>query len=544
MRKYLGFILIILIIVICSIHIYKTYHNTYVNNYERDSTINLAISGEPTTFDPVNCDDVSCARIIRDLFEGIVSFDQRNNVVPGIAESWSISNDGKTYIFNLRKNLYFSDGSKLDATDVIASWRRFADPKTNSLQDSILEFVENGHNVLLGKLPLQKLGVYAQGNDTVTVKLIHPHPSFLYLLASVPGLYIVPTKVIAKYGNKWTNMQHIVGTGAYRIVKYPVKDNILAAKNQFFYDESNVKINKVRYHVIPNEIAQYNQYKTGAIDITNMIPYDQYKIIKQAYPKELHTVLQEAIYFYDFNMQNNIFKHNLNLRMALSMAIDRDVLVDNVLGHGEKPLFSFATSTVAHGVFNNDVYAWSKWQREKQIAEAKRLYKMAGYSKEYPLNISIVYNDANLNKVISLAIASMWHSTLGVNVTLVHQEWKSFLSSRRVGNYEVARDMWIGGNDITDYLDFMFLCGSLQNDSHYCNPTYDKLISLAGSQFSVKLRNKYYHDALMYSMDDYPIIPLFQPTYSVLIKPYVNGYDPSNNHLDDVLTKWMGIAPK
>ena len=281
-----------------------------------------------------------------------------------------------------------------------------------------------------------------------------------------------------------------------------------------------------------------------SIKLVQLILYNQYKIIKQAHPKELYTVLQEAIYFYDFNMKNNIFKHNLNLRMALSMAINRDVLVDKVLGHGEKPLFLFTTSTVANGVFNDDIYTWANWPREKQIEEAKRRYKMAGYSKEHPLKISIVYNDANLNKVISLAIASMWHSTLGVNVTLVHQEWKSFLSSRRRGNYEVARDMWIGGNDITDYLDFMLLCNSLQNNSHYCSNNYDKLISLAGYQFSTKLRNKYYHDALMYSMDDYPIIPLFQPTFSVLIKPYVKGYDPSNNHLDDVLTKWMSIAPK
>ena len=267
MRKYLRFILIVLVFIICSIYIYKTYHNTYVNNSELEGTINLAIADAPTTLDPVHCDDVSCARIIRDLFEGIVSFDQRNNVVPGIAESWSISNDGKTYIFNLRKNLHFSDGSKLDATDVIASWWRFADPKTNSLQDNVLEFVENGHDVTTGKLPLQKLGIYAQDSNTVIVKLTRPHPSFLYLLASIPGLYIVPTKIIAKYGNKWTNVQYIVGTGAYRIVQYPVKDNILAKKNPFFYDESNVKISKVRYHVIPNEVAQYNQYKTGAIDI-------------------------------------------------------------------------------------------------------------------------------------------------------------------------------------------------------------------------------------------------------------------------------------
>jgi oligopeptide transport system substrate-binding protein len=155
------------------------------------------------------------------------------------------------------------------------------------------------------------------------------------------------------------------------------------------------------------------------------------------------------------------------------------------------------------------------------------------------LTIDLAYNTLDSHKKIAVAIASMWKETLGVNVVLTNMELKTFILALQKGNYQVARDGWVAGKNITDYTDFMFLCGAPQNNTHYCNPAYDQLVRQANQTIDQSQKIMLNKQAIKLVMDDYPIIPLYQYTYSRLIKPYVKGYDPSNNHGDDVMTKWM-----
>ena len=337
----------------------------------------------------------------------------------------------------------------------------------------------------------------------------------------------------------WTEAQNIVTSGAYKITEHIVNGSIFAVKNPYYYDESNVKIVKVKYLAIADNNSDFNQYQAGNVDITYSIPNDRYKEIKAKYAHELHTVQQEAIYFYDFNMMRPELKNNLKLRKALSMAVDRGTLVNEVLGQGQTELFSYITPTVANGKYTNLNYAWANLSREQQIAAAKKLYAQSGYSLDHPLTIELAYNTLDSHKKIAVAIASMWKETLGVNVVLTNMEWKTFILARQKGNYQVARDGWVAGKNITDYTDFMFLCGAPQNNTHYCNPAYDQLVRQANQTINQSQKIMLNEQAIKLSMDDYPIIPLYQYTYSRLIKPYVKGYDPSNNHGDDVMTKWM-----
>ncbi len=508
--------------------------NTPVRN-----TINISIGGEPPTLDPDLSGDSISARVAHDFFEGLLSFNQKGEPIPGLAESWEISSDQKTYTFHLRNGIKFSDGTPITATDFVKSWQRFGDPKTGSPQNNMLEIVVNGAQIAKGQLPPSSLGISAPNQDTVVVKLTRPSESFLYLIGGSPGFQVVPTKMIAAKGTAWTEPQNIVTSGAYKMTEHVVNGYITAEKNPFYYAESTVKIPQVKYLAIADPNAEFNQYQANNVDITNSIPTDRYKEIKAAYPKELYTVQQDAIYFYDFNMMRPELKNNLKLRQALTMAVDRKILTQDILGQGQTELYSYVAPTVSNGKYANVKYEWANWTREKQISEAKNLYAEAGYGPDHPLTLEISYNTLDSHKKIAVAIASMWKETLGVNVIAANMEWKTFILARQKGNYQVARDGWVAGKNITDYTDFMFLCDAPQNNTHYCNPAYDELIRDANYTLDPVQKQKIYSQAIMLSMDDYPIIPLYQYTYSRLIKPYVKGYDPRDNHGDDVMTKWM-----
>ncbi len=503
------------------------------------NTINISIGGEPPTLDPDLSGDSISSRVAHDFFEGLVSFDQKGEPIPGLAESWEISSDQKTYTFHLRKGIKFSDGTPITATDFVKSWQRFGDPKTGSPQNNMLEIVVNGAQIAKGQLPPSSLGISAPNQDTVVVKLTRPSEAFLYLLSNNQGFKVVPIKVIASKGAAWTEPQNIVTSGAYKMTEHVVNGYISAEKNPFYYAESTVKIPQVKYLAIADPNAEFNQYQANNVDITNSIPTDRYKEIKAAYPKELYTVQQDAIYFYDFNMMRPELKNNLKLRQALTMAVDRKILTQDILGQGQTELYSYVAPTVSNGKYANVKYEWANWTREKQIAEAKNLYAEAGYGPDHPLTLEISYNTLDSHKKIAVAIASMWKETLGVNVIAANMEWKTFILARQKGNYQVARDGWVAGKNITDYTNFMFLCNAPQNNTHYCNPAYDELIRDANYTLDPVQKQRMYSQAIMLSMNDYPILPLYQYTYSRLVKPYVKGYDPKDNHGDDVMTKWM-----
>jgi oligopeptide transport system substrate-binding protein len=503
------------------------------------NTINISIGGEPPTLDPDLSGDSISSRVAHDFFEGLVSFDQKGEPIPGLAESWEISADQKTYTFHLRKGIKFSDGTAITATDFVKSWQRFGDPKTGSPQNNMLEIVVNGAQIAKGQLPPSSLGISASNQNTVVVKLTRPSEAFLYLLSNNQGFKVVPIKVITSKGAAWTEPQNMVTSGAYKMTEHVVNGYITAEKNPFYYAESTVKIPQIKYLAIVDPNAEFNQYQANNIDITNSIPTDRYKEIKSAYPQELHTTQQDGIYFYDFNMMRPELKNNLKLRQALTMAIDRKIITQDVLGQKQTELYSYVAPTVSNGKYADVKYEWANWTREKQIAEAKKLYAEAGYGSNHPLTLEISYNTLDGHKKIAVAIASMWKEVLGVNAIATNMEWKTFIIARQKGNYQVARDGWIAGKDITSYTDFMFLCNAPQNNSHYCNPAYDVLISNANYTLDPVQKQRMYSQAIMLSMNDYPILPLYQYTYSRLVKPYVKGYDPKDNHGDDVMTKWM-----
>ena len=505
-------------------------------------TLRIDVGSEAPTLDPALSEDAAAGRIINDLFAGLVDFDQQNNPIPGMAESWNLSANGKTYTFHLRDNLKFSDGSRITANDFIYTYRRVVDPKTASGHNYLLAGVVNGNKIIKGELPPTSLGISAPDAKTVVIQLDHPDANFLnYLTLGTVG--VVSQKTISKYASAWTQAQNMVTSGAYVLSEHVVNGHILLTKNPYYFQESQVAIAKVDFFPYVDHNAGLSAYKTGGLDLVyQSVPIDQYQNLKQQYPSELHTIQQEGIYFYDLNQLLPQFKNNPELRQALSMAIDRNALVNKVLGQGETALYSNVTSTVESGAYKSVRYSWADLPYAEQVKIAQQLYAKAGYSASHPLKIDLSYNTDDLHKKIALAIAGMWKSTLGVEVTLSNQEWKTFIASRHSGNYVVARDRWVADyNSVTSYTQ-LYLCNGMQNNSHYCNPAYDKLVTAAENSSDLAQQQQLYRQALTLALNDYSIIPLFQPNYSKLVKPYVSNLDVEHNFFNVEQSKWVKFS--
>ena len=505
-------------------------------------TLRIDVGSEAPTLDPALSEDAAAGRIINDLFAGLVDFDQQNNPIPGMAESWNLSANGKTYTFHLRDNLKFSDGSRITANDFIYTYRRVVDPKTASGHNYLLAGVVNGNKIIKGELPPTSLGISAPDAKTVVIQLDHPDANFLnYLTLGTVG--VVSQKTISKYASAWTQAQNMVTSGAYVLSEHVVNGHILLTKNPYYFQESQVAIAKVDFFPYVDHNAGLSAYKTGGLDLVyQSVPIDQYQNLKQQYPSELHTIQQEGIYFYDLNQLLPQFKNNPELRQALSMAIDRNALVNKVLGQGETALYSNVTSTVESGAYKSVRYSWADLPYAEQVKIAQQLYAKAGYSASHPLKIDLSYNTDDLHKKIALAIAGMWKSTLGVEVTLSNQEWKTFIASRHSGNYVVARDRWVADyNSVTSYTQ-LYLCNGMQNNSHYCNPAYDKLVTAAENSSDLAQQQQLYRQALTLALNDYAIIPLFQPNYSKLVKPYVSNLDVEHNFFNVEQSKWVKFS--
>lgn len=506
-------------------------------------TIYVDNGAEVPTLDPTLSQDVNSSRVLYDLVEGLTSFDQANQVIPGLAEKWEISPDKKTYTFHLRPGLLFSDGTPITAEDVVFTWQRLVDPKIASPYSFLCANVINGQAIMDGKLPLDQLAVKALDPLTIRIQLVNPDEGFLSMI-SLPNLGVLSKANVISAGAQWNTPGKMVSSGAYVLKEWVVNGHILLTKNSHYYDASNVSVPNIQFFPIDDTNSSLSQYKAGNIDVTYSVPIDQYKQLKVDHPDQLHTVAFESIYYYDFNMTLPKFKDNPKLRQALSMAVDRERITQEVLGQEQVPSYTYATRTIEGGKFAGLDYPWSKWPREKQLATAQALFKESGYGPQNPLSINISYNTNDANKKVALAVASMWQSAFGadsIQVSSANQEWKTFIKARSQANYDMARDSWVADYDNADTYTILYTCNNPQNNSKYCNPAYDKLVQEAKATSDPARRIQLLRQAFQLAMQDYAVIPMFQYTYYRLVSPRIKGYEIEKNYFDHVLSKWYKL---
>ncbi len=495
---------------------------------------------EVASIDPQKTEGVPESNVIRDLLEGLVNQDANGNTIPGVAESWE-TKDNKTFVFHLRHNAKWSNGDPVTAADFVYSFKRAVDPATASPYAWYLEMTTmvNAADIIAGKKDKETLGVKALDDYTLQVELETPVPYFVKMMGHTT-VKPVPKATVEKWGDEWTKPEHFVGNGAYVLDKWVVNERMELKRNPNYWDNEHTVINKVTYLPIENQVAEMNRFLSGEIQITNELPLEHFKRLQKEHPESVQVKGNLCTYYYGFNNKKAPFD-DVRVRKALSYAIDRDIITGAILGQGQKPAY-FLTPEITAG-FTPVMPAYGKLTQKERVEEAKKLLAEAGYDQAHPLKFTLLYNTSENHKKIATAVQSMWKKSLGVDISLENQEWKTFLDTRRDGNYDVTRAGWCGDyNEASTFLSLMQSNNS-SNDQKYASAEYDSLMDKAMNATSDEERSKLYTEAEKVLARDMPLAPIYQYVTSRLVSPTVGGY-PANNAEDKIYAKDLYIIAK
>lgn len=486
------------------------------------NTLRRGNGPEVETLDPHKAESVSASNILRDLFEGLVTENPDGSLAPGAAQSWTLSDDLKTYTFHLRPSARWSNGDAVVAEDFVAGFKRSADPATGSSYSQILAPIAQAEQVIAGKLPPEKLGVVALDGQTLRIDLKGPTPYFLGLLTH-PSTLPIHRASLAKHAKDFAQPGKLISNGAYRLRERVIQSHILLERNAYYWDNNNTAIDLVKYLNTEDINSELKRFRAGELDWTYQIPASQGDWIRANMADAFHVHTYLGVYYYGLNLSQPPFKDSPQLRRALSLAIDRDVITRKVLGSGEQP----ATSWVPPGVLGHQSAPaqWAGWTREQSLEEARRLYAEAGFSPQNPAKIEIRYNTHDDHKKLATAIAAMWKQWLGVETTLINEEWKVYLQNRRLkARTQAFRAGWIGDyNDANSFLEILQSTHGL-NDTGYSSSEYDALLSAASVEANPERRQQLLREAERELLEDLPVIPIYFYVTKRLVNPKVVGW--------------------
>ena len=493
-----------------------------------EKILHFGLGAEPQHLDPHLSTSVAAHNILSALLEGLVSEDPKSlKPLPGMAKSWEISEDAKTYTFTLRQNGRWSNGDPVTAHDFAYSFRRILNPNLGSQYASMLYPLKNASSYHQGHKAWEEaeVGVAVLDDFTLQLTLENPVPYFLQLLNHY-SWFPVHRPTIEKYGayekigTAWTKPQNFVGNGPFLLSGHQINSVIEVKKNDAYWDADAVQLKGIRFYPIEATFTEERAYRSGFLHLTQSVSADRIDFLKEKYPDDLHFEPYLGTYFYRFNLKAPPFDDQ-RVRQAFCLAVDRERLVDKVLKGGQLPATSFTPPGTG---------GFSPTPRFRYDPDsAKKL--LQSYLHEKGLNrlppIELTYNTSEGHKKVAEALHGMWKDTLGVEIRLLNMEWKVFLSSVAKGEFTLARAGWIG-----DYVDphtflHMWRSGEGLNMTGWTNNLYDDALQRAEMAGSEEERWANFQTCEELLAEEVPILPLYFYVHLTLRHPTVKGWHPT-----------------
>ncbi len=496
-------------------------------------TLHFDNGTEPEFLDPNMVHDDKSRNIAVNLFEGLLSYHPRTlEPLPGVAERWDVSPDGTTYTFHLRKDAKWTDGQPVQAEDFVYAWQRAVNPKTASRAASHLYAVKNAQAINQGKITdLNQLGIRADG-DKVIVTLEAPFPPFLL---QVPDPTLMPLRkdIVEKFGDRWTRPENIVSNGPFMLTEWVPHKHLILKKNPKYWDAARVQLDTVIITPTEDNATAAKLFKAGQIDYVEQIPINLVEQFKNV-PGFANTE-KFVVYYYWLNCQNPILK-DVRVRQALSLAIDRDTLVNKYMKGLKHP--------ADKGVVPPGVQGYTYKKRiEFNPEKARKLLAEAGYpdpSKIPPLQI--LYNTNDDHRLVAEVIQQMLRTNLGITTTIQNMEWKVFLKELQKHKFEIGRMGAVGEYLYPNVILEAFVSGAESNYGSYSNPKFDALWDQSQKTANPKARLALYSQMEDLINEDEPVITLYYYKMTTLTQPRVRGL--YTNVLLIPPLKWVWLTPR
>ncbi|MEO8224636.1 MAG: peptide ABC transporter substrate-binding protein [Gammaproteobacteria bacterium] len=485
-------------------------------------TLNRGTAAEPNSLDPHVAQGNTAGAVLYDLNVGLTTLDAKSRVIPGSAESWTISPDGLTYTFTLRPGLKWSDGSPLTSEDFAWSARRLVTPATAARFASFFYPVKNARAIVRGQMPPETLGVEAPDPRTVVYRLESPAAYFLENLASNVGAP-VPRLQVEKFGRQWTRPGQMLTNGPYRLAEVVPQSYIAIEKNPNFYAAGDVKLDRVVYYPTQNADTSLRRYLAGELDLVFNFPGEDVPKLLKERPKEVQISPSLSVNYLVMNLGKPPF-NDPRVRRALSLALDREGIVRKFLGPGYRPAWSITPPSVSG--YETPASPAAKQAATARLAEARQLLAAAGYGPANPVKFEIRYESQEENRRIVVAMTAMWRA-IGVEARPLTSDLNGLNKDARTGSFEMLRYTWFAPND--DPYSFLGLMetGSTGNYSRYSNPAYDAALKVANATLDNAARLRLLAGAEAMLFKDEPVIPVFYYGRRYLVKTYVRGFEPN-----------------
>ncbi|MBH5316548.1 peptide ABC transporter substrate-binding protein [Paenibacillus sp. GSMTC-2017] len=512
MKKKIAVILSFLLIVT-----YFAMSKSPTTGEQKRQVLRMASSNVTNALDPAIAQETSTFTILGGLFEGLVRLDESGQVVPAMAKSWKISNDGLTYTFKLRSNIKWSNKQRVKASDFEFSWKRTLEPATQSIYAYNMYPIANAKAFNSGKLKdASKVGVKALNQTTLQVTLGEPTSFFLQTLAD-PIFLPLPETVVKANKNWASKIGTIVSNGPFKLKEWQKAKRLVLVKNPTYYDAEKIQLTEVQFTQYTSQISPTIAYVNGEVDFVGSdLTIDFEKLTEVAY-KDYKIFPQSATYYYQFNMNKAPFT-NLKIRQALAMGLNREVI-----GYGA-PAYGFVPHRIL-GIKDDFRSEFTDNYFKEDINKAKLLLQEGLKEEELTElpQITLITNTGSHVNSVEEIIVSAWKENLGVDVDIEVQEWEELLDNRMQQNFQLARASW--GADYNDPASFLeyFTSWSSNNDSGWNNSTYDQYVKQARSEINSQNRNLLYAKAEKLLIEQMVILPVYYYEIDVLQKSKLKG---------------------
>ncbi|WP_237068334.1 peptide ABC transporter substrate-binding protein [Microbulbifer guangxiensis] len=478
-------------------------------------------SASPTSLDPQHPGGLPQQLVIRDLFEGLTVPAQDGGVIPGVAARWE-SKDGLVYRFHLREDARWSNGDPVTAHDFVFSWGRLAAADRDHPESSLSRIlpVKNAREIEAGELPLDRLGIQAINDLTLEVELSEPLYNFVRA-TSWTSLVPVHRPSIARHGKAWAKPGNLISNGAFTLSKWVVNGRIEAERNAEYWDHDNVQLDRVVYLPVTSRKQELDRFRTGELHITYGVAPEGVPELEQQFPQAMQEILVDGI----VGLSVNTTKPPLDdprVRRALAYALDREVMATGVAGRPSRPAYSYGIGVVPLG--SNQEAQWHLLPEQEREQWAKELYGQAGYSKSYPLKISILFSASDENKNIAMAAAAMWKKVLGAEINLDGVEWQVRNQRLLAGQFDVAIFKQQQGPEPANQYQQLSERG-FQNFGDFRHAEYEALAAMTTSTLDAGARQAIYSQLEAILAEQMPFIPIYQMGQYRLVSPEIQGYE-------------------
>ncbi|QWU44657.1 peptide ABC transporter substrate-binding protein [Bacillus sp. NP247] len=491
----------------------------------KKQVLNVTVSEEIPSLDTAKTMDGTSAHVMQNIFEGLYVLNDQDDPIPAVAKSFTRSEDGKKYTFDLRKDAKWSNGDNVTANDFMYAWKRAVNPQTASQYAYMLFHVKNAKEINKGTMSLDELGVKVINDYKLEVELEQPIPYFLQLLA-LPIYLPQHESFLKEQGNKYgLEPSNLIYNGPFVLEKWKHEKEFQLKKNATYWDQKKVKLDEINFHIVKDTMTAVNLYEAGDLD---RVPINSQVVDKYKGNKELHMSSDPGIAMLRFNEKNNALA-NKKIRQSISLALNKDDFVAHFINNGAKP----ASGLVPVGHMNEetgkdfrkengDISSYDLQNAKKIWEEAKKELGVEEVKLEF-----LTFEQDNAKRMAEYIKGDLEKHLQGLTIHIKQQPFKQKLQLEQTGDYDISMANW--GPDYKDPISYLelFTTDNPNNKMNYSNIHYDELIKKAKSDLVLDQKKRWetLQEVEHILLEDAAVAPLYHIGSAYVQKDYVKGIE-------------------